>query len=156
MNVKAFEQTNSDDETDDSFYTDELDVAELENPIWLQIPGQSILENELVCAFYDDEREIWAELTCTQDHKYTESVASCCTNHLTSFALMNKEFLADSLATYKSTTQVFFGWELISVAVICFIALLVTCTCCLWTFYRCLTERKFYRTDLAKGNQQIA
>jgi len=67
-----------------------LDVNSLDQEIKIQFPA--VPERTLACAFFNDFSGDWQALECDNEEK-TDTHVTCCTNHLTRFALVPAEYL---------------------------------------------------------------
>ena len=70
-------------------------VSELEEEIHINLPG--VAERSLACAFFNETAGDWEALTCQNqeaaDLHAQDGYITCCTDHLTRFALVPAEYL---------------------------------------------------------------
>lgn len=65
-------------------------MSDLDKEIKIELPA--VPEKTLTCAFFDEEAGDWEALTCADEHA-SDSHVTCCSNHLTRFALVPAEYL---------------------------------------------------------------
>lgn len=73
-----------------------LKVSDLDQEIQIRLPNNK--EKTLTCAFYNEDIQDWESLKCSNEI-VTDGHITCCTNHLTRFALVPAEYL--EIATQK-------------------------------------------------------
>ena len=120
-----------------------ITVKDLEEPILFKLPMDEGVS--LTCAYLDEIANQWQALRCPYE-SYGDSIATCCTTHLSKFALVPTEYLqvitgeATPIETPLYTTRYLIG---------CVIALsiMVVLLCCLARqilFLR--SEKKLYQS----------
>ena len=125
-----------------------IEVANLEEPIMLKIPLDS--DVPVTCAYMDEVANQWKALNCPQE-TFSDSVATCCTTHLSKFALVRTEYL-DVLAGKAQDVEVaaFTTVNLVGCA-IGVLALIITIGCFMRQVMIYRSERKLY----ANVNKQV-
>ena len=125
-----------------------IEVANLEEPIMLKIPLDS--DVPVTCAYMDEAANQWKALSCPQE-TYSDSVATCCTTHLSKFALVRTEYL-DVIAGHAKAVEVpaFTTINLVG-CLIGVAALIITMGCFIRQVMIYRSERKLY----ANINKQV-
>ena len=68
-----------------------IKVADLEEEIHVKLPV--VAEQTLACAFFNEDVGDWESLKCENEVAAEEGFITCCTDHLTRFALVPAEYL---------------------------------------------------------------
>ena len=140
LEVKAYEAMET--ANGRSMLVKPIEVSRLEEPILLKIPLDSGVP--LTCAYMDEVAQQWKALNCPQEH-FSDSVATCCTTHLSKFALVRTEYL-DVISGNAKAVEVsaFTTINLVGCLIGVFV-LLVSAGCLIRQVAIYRSERKQYR-----------
>jgi hypothetical protein len=119
-----------------------IEVKDLEEPILLKMPVDA--GESLTCAYLDEVARQWKALNCPQEH-FTDSVATCCTTHLSKFALVRTEYLDVVSGNAKAVEVEAFSTANIVGCLIGFVILIVAVGCTTRQLHVLNNERKHYQ-----------
>lgn len=68
-----------------------MHVAGLEEEIHVRLPA--VADRDLACAFFNEAAGDWEALKCENEPAQEAGYVTCCTDHLTKFALVPTEYL---------------------------------------------------------------
>jgi len=71
----------------------QIKVTELEEEIHIRLPAVAESESPLACAFFNEDAGDWEALKCENEVPTEDGFVTCCTDHLTMFALVPAEYL---------------------------------------------------------------
>jgi hypothetical protein len=125
-----------------------IEVANLEEPIMLKIPLDS--DVPVTCAYMDEAAKQWKALNCPQE-TFSDSVATCCTTHLSKFALVRTEYLDVIGGNAKAVEVAAFTTMNLVGCLIGVLAVIITMGCFIRQVVIYRSERKLY----ANVNKQV-
>jgi len=89
--------------------------------------NERYIESDLVCAFFDESQVEWTALNCPGEGAPTsEGQVTCCTDHLTKFALIPRPFLSMASSGDIKATPARINLGYLAGSIVAFVVFLVS------------------------------
>jgi len=118
-------------------------VRDLETPIFFELPMDQDLS--LTCAYLDEVANQWEALKCPGE-SYGDTTATCCTSHLSKFALVPTEYLQILAGEAKPVETPLFSTRYLIGCAIAFSVMLLALGCLAKQILNLRSETRLYQS----------